>query len=526
MTQTHPRSEPGSPKPDAILVCDSIVRRFGGVVASNIAHLEVQAGWVTSIIGPNGAGKTTLFNIISGFQAPDGGVWFHQGRKLAGKRASDLARHGLVRTFQHARTFAKLTVLENVMMAAPRQSGERLASALLPAVWRRQEREIAERAEGLIERFGLAAVKHLPAGRLSGGQRKLLELARAVMAAPTLLLLDEPMAGVNPALREELLRHMASLRDQGMTILLIEHDMDAVARISDWVVCLAEGTIIAEGSVEEVRSNPAVIDAYLGRGRTTGSAAASAAGDAPPADVVFEVRDLVAGYLPGIDILNGCSLTAHRAEAVGIFGPNGAGKSTLLKTIVGQAKRRSGDILLEGASIAHLPAHALPSNGIGYVPQLDSVFATLTIEENLRLGLYLQPRRWAERRDAMLAQFPMLERLWRKRADDLSGGERKVVAVARALMMEPRVLLFDEPSAGLSPDRQDELFDLIHTINRTGVTVIIVEQNARQCLEICDRGYVLDRGTNAFVGRPQELLNDEKVVALYLGRMHQRSNRP
>ena len=160
------------------------------------------------------------------------------------------------------------------------------------------------------------------------------------------------------------------------------------------------------------------------------------------------------------------------------------------------------------------------------MPQLDSVFATLTIEENLRLGLYLQPRRWAERRDAMLAQFPMLERLWRKRADDLSGGERKVVAVARALMMEPRVLLFDEPSAGLSPDRQDELFDLIHTINRTGVTVIIVEQNARQCLEICDRGYVLDRGTNAFVGRPQELLNDEKVVALYLGRMHQRSNRP
>ncbi|HEX2886714.1 ABC transporter ATP-binding protein, partial [Vineibacter terrae] len=191
--------------------------------------------------------------------------------------------------------------------------------------------------------------------------------------------------------------------------------------------------------------------------------------------------------------------------------------------VVGQAKIRSGDVLLEGRSIAGLAPHTLPARGMGYVPQLDSVFATLSVEENLRLGLYLDPGAWAERRDAMLAQFPVLKRLWRKRADDLSGGERKLVAVARALMMQPRVLLFDEPSAGLSPARQDELFDLIDGIHRSGVTVVIVEQNARQCLEICDRGYVLDRGANAFVGPADALLNDEKVVALYLGSLY--SNR-
>ena len=352
----------------------------------------------------------------------------------------------------------------------------------------------------LIEQFGLTAVKELPAGRLSGGQRKLLELARAVMAEPTLLLLDEPMAGVNPALREELLRHMAILREQGMTILLIEHDMDAVARISDWVVCLADGKIIAEGSVEEVRADPNVIDAYLGRGRTSGTSTPLAESGAPPAEVAFEVRDLVAGYLPGIDILK-----AARLPPIGRSRRNFR-PQRCRQVDAAQDDRRPG----KAARRRHparrrldhpLPAHALPSNGIGYVPQLDSVFATLTIEENLRLGL-ISSRAAGPSGVSHARAVPVLERLWRKRADDLSGGERKVVAVAGS----------DDGAACPAVRRAvgrivarpaGELFDLHPHHQPDRRHRIIVEQNARQCLEICDRGYVLDRGTNAFVGRPQ-----------------------
>lgn len=238
----------------------------------------------------------------------------------------------------------------------------------------------------------------------------------------------------------------------------------------------------------------------------------------------LELTNVDAGYGQFMALRN-VSIRVEPGEAVALVGANGVGKTTVARVASGLVRPTAGRVVANGRDLTGRAPHAFVRAGIAHAPEGRSVFATLTVEENLRLGLYLAPRRWSERRDAMLAQFPVLQRLWRKRADDLSGGERKVVGVARALMMEPRVLLFDEPSAGLSPDRQDELFDLIRSINRTGVTVVIVEQNARQCLEICDRGYVLDRGANAFVGRREELLADEKVVALYLGRMHQGPDR-
>ncbi|MGE0724639.1 MAG: ATP-binding cassette domain-containing protein [Alphaproteobacteria bacterium] len=511
-----------APSARAILVCEDVVRRFGGMVAVDVERLEIEAGKVTALIGPNGAGKTTLFNVVSGFDKPEKGRWSLRGRTIAGKGASATARAGMVRTFQHSRALARMSVVENVMIAAPAQRGERFWSAFAPALWRNQERAIEARARTLVQRFGLSAVQDLKAGALSGGQRKLLDLARAVMAEPALLMLDEPMAGVNPVLREQLLDHIAALRAEGMTVLLIEHDMDAIARIADHVVCLAEGKVIAEGTVDAVRGDPQVIDAYLGKRQ--GGIARAAPREAAPADVTpaFEARDLVAGYLPGIDILQGCSVRAARGELVGVFGPNGAGKSTLLKTVFGMTKVRGGAIMLAGQSIVGVPAHQLVARGIGYVPQIDAVFAALTVEENLRMGLFQRPERWTARRDAMLDQFPALRPMMGKRADDLSGGERKIVAIARALMMEPDVLLLDEPSAGLSPARQDALFDLVKAVNRTGVTIVIVEQNARQCLAICDRGYVLDRGANAYEGRAADLLADEKVVALYLGTLHRK----
>ena len=228
-------------------------------------------------------------------------------------------------------------------------------------------------------------------------------------------------------------------------------------------------------------------------------------------------EDVTAGYLPGIDILTGCELTLDEGEFVGIIGPNCAGKSTLLKSLFGLVEVRSGSVRLRGEEIANLPANRLVAKGVGYVPQTANVFPNLTIEENLEMGLYLAPKRFRTRFEAVGELFPLLSDRRKQRAGALSGGERQMVAMARALMMEPSVLLLDEPSAGLSPALQDEAFLRARDINATGVSIVMVEQNARRCLQISHRGYVLDQGRNAYTGPGQQLLNDPKVIELYLG---------
>ncbi|MGT2426001.1 ABC transporter ATP-binding protein [Amnibacterium kyonggiense] len=232
---------------------------------------------------------------------------------------------------------------------------------------------------------------------------------------------------------------------------------------------------------------------------------------------VIDAQHLDAGYLPGINILSDCSLQAFPGELIGIIGPNGAGKSTLLKALFGLVNIRSGKVLLNGEDITNLKANRLVEAGVGFVPQTNNVFPSLTIEENMQMGLFLRPKRLSERLDAIYDLFPVLAQRRSQRAGGLSGGERQSVAMARALMMEPKVLLLDEPSAGLSPVRQDETFIRTRKINRTGVTVVMVEQNARRCLQICDRGYVLDQGRNSYTGTGHELADDPKVIELYLG---------
>lgn len=232
---------------------------------------------------------------------------------------------------------------------------------------------------------------------------------------------------------------------------------------------------------------------------------------------VVNASHLTAGYLPGINILNDCSLTAYPGELIGIIGPNGAGKSTLLKALFGLVPVREGSVTLNGEDVTNQRTNRLVRAGVGFVPQTNNVFPSLTIEENLQMGLYLRPRKLAERLSAIYALFPVLQQRRAQRAGGLSGGERQSVAMARALMMEPSVLLLDEPSAGLSPVRQDETFIRTRRINATGVTVIMVEQNARRCLQICDRGYVLDQGRNSYTGTGHELADDPKVIELYLG---------
>ncbi|MFD2341042.1 ABC transporter ATP-binding protein [Clavibacter tessellarius] len=232
---------------------------------------------------------------------------------------------------------------------------------------------------------------------------------------------------------------------------------------------------------------------------------------------VLQTTDLHAGYLPGVNILNGCNVHVDKGELVGIIGPNGAGKSTLLKAIFGQVQVRGGSIELNGQDITGLKADKLVSRGVGMVPQNNNVFPTLTIDENLQMGVYQKPRMYKERLAFVTDLFPELGKRLKQRAGSLSGGERQMVAMSRALMMDPTVLLLDEPSAGLSPVRQDETFINVAQINRAGVSVMIVEQNARRALQICDRGYVLDQGKDAYEGRGRELMNDPKVIELYLG---------
>tara|TARA_B100000378_G_scaffold202186_1_gene165479 strand:- start:261 stop:1001 length:741 start_codon:yes stop_codon:yes gene_type:complete len=229
------------------------------------------------------------------------------------------------------------------------------------------------------------------------------------------------------------------------------------------------------------------------------------------------VQDVHAGYLPGVNILNGCNLVAEQGELIGIIGPNGAGKSTLLKAIFGQVNIRSGTVTLEGDDITGLKANRLVARGVGFIPQTNNVFPSLTIEENLQMGLYQRPSAYAERLEFVTGIFAELGKRLKQRAGSLSGGERQMVAMSRALMMDPKVLLLDEPSAGLSPVRQDEAFIRVSEINKAGVTCIMVEQNARRCLQICDRGYVLDQGRDAYTGSGRDLLNDPKVTELYLG---------
>jgi branched-chain amino acid transport system ATP-binding protein len=256
--------EPGEAKPDPILIVDKVVRRFGGLTAVDVAHLEIQRGSITALIGPNGAGKTTLFNVLTGFDRPESGTWSFNGRPIHELRAHQVAQRGVVRTFQLTKALNRMSVIDNMRLGAVGQRGETLWRALVPGLWHPQERQITRRADALLERFQLARMREDFAGSLSGGQLKLLEMARALMVGPELVLLDEPMAGVNPALKQSLLEHVKALREEGMTVLFIEHDMDMVHDISDWVVVMAVGKIISEGTPDHVMADEHVIDAYLG----------------------------------------------------------------------------------------------------------------------------------------------------------------------------------------------------------------------------------------------------------------------
>jgi branched-chain amino acid transport system ATP-binding protein len=517
-----------------ILEVDGVVKRFGGIRAVDGASFSIPKGSITALIGPNGAGKTTLFNVITGFYPADAGAILYESRAITGQPPHRVAREGIVRTFQITKALAAMPVIDNMMLAAPDQPGEKLRTLLTrPRAAMRREREVRDRARELLATFNLEKKADDYAGTLSGGQRKLLELARALMTDPETVLLDEPMAGINPTLGHTLLEHMQQLRrEQDVTFLFVEHDMDVVMNHSDDVIVMAQGRVIAQGAPKEIRENQEVVDAYLG-----GSAGAEeveapsregiyarpsepdpAAEPKKAAESVLQVSELVAGYTPEVDILNGVDVVVNRGEIVTIVGPNGAGKSTLMKSIFGLLPPRSGRVELRGQEITGEQPHNVTRRGLSYVPQLDNVFPSLTVLENLELGAIAGVEGSIEERmDELFELFPRLQERRRQQAGTMSGGERQMVAMAKALMPQPEILLLDEPSAGLAPAFVDAIFERIERINATGVTILIVEQNARRALAMSDRGYVLDLGTNRFEGPGSDLLADPKVADLYLG---------
>jgi branched-chain amino acid transport system ATP-binding protein len=255
---------PGSSKPDPILIADKILRQFGGLTAVNVDHVEIQRGSITALIGPNGAGKTTFFNLLTGYDSPNSGTWSFNGKALNGIPPHKVARLGMVRTFQLTKALYRLTVMENMLLGARAQKGESVLLSAFPWIWRSQEAAIRVKATTILTKFKLLEKQDDFAAALSGGQRKLLEMARALMVEPEMVMLDEPMAGVNPALKQSLLEHIKELRSEGKTVLFVEHDMDMVHEISDWVIVMAQGQIIAEGTPATVMGNVQVIEAYLG----------------------------------------------------------------------------------------------------------------------------------------------------------------------------------------------------------------------------------------------------------------------
>lgn len=258
------KAAPGCKKVDPILVADHVVRQFGGLTAVNVEHVEIPRGKITALIGPNGAGKTTFFNLLTGFDKPNSGSWSFEGQELAGVSPFRVARRGMIRTFQLTKALSLLTVIDNMRLGAQSQRGEGFWASFIRPLWKSQENENTIKADALLKRFKLDAKREDYAAALSGGQRKLLEMARALMANPKLVMLDEPMAGVNPALTQSLLEHIKDLKNDGTTVLFVEHDMHMVRNISDWVIVMAEGKIVAEGPPSQVMKDQAVIDAYLG----------------------------------------------------------------------------------------------------------------------------------------------------------------------------------------------------------------------------------------------------------------------
>ncbi|HLA82731.1 MAG TPA: ATP-binding cassette domain-containing protein, partial [Thermoleophilia bacterium] len=502
---------------------ENVSVHFGGLKAVSEVSFNVSEGSVTALIGPNGAGKTTLFNAVSRLQETAGGrVWFG-GVELGKLDAASAARLGMARTFQNLRIFVNMTVLDNVLVGCHRheRSGFWSGGLGFPAQ-RREEKRSRARAMDALALVGLREVANLPASSLPYGQQRLVEIARALASEPRLLLLDEPAAGMNNMEREDLVERISTIRDSGITVLLVEHDVDLVMDISDEVNVLDYGKLIASGKPEEVQKNQQVIKAYLGAEHGARDLCATRdlvdGESCPIPEDMLVIEDLVTAY-GSIEALHGVSLTVHKGMVVAVLGANGAGKSTLLHSISGIVRSSRGRILYQGDDITRLAPEKIVSRGICQVPEGRQLFPSLTVEDNLIVGATGRRDRTGLADDIAYVYdlFPILGERRKQEAGSLSGGEQQMLAIGRALTGRPTLLLLDEPSMGLAPLAVERIFEALAKLNEQGLTMLMVEQNAEMALSLAHRAVVLQTGNITLSGTATQLRQDDRVRASYLG---------
>ncbi|MEP7207371.1 MAG: ATP-binding cassette domain-containing protein [Casimicrobiaceae bacterium] len=501
---------PASADASHTLVVEGLGISFGGLQAVAGLSFHVEPGKVTSIIGPNGAGKTTVLNMLCGFYRPQTGTVRLGAAEVAGQPAHRIARAGIARTFQTPQLFDGMTVLENLLVSGQRG---RLGSPLSVLASARDSRE-AQRARALLHYVGYQGSTLRLAGDLAHIDRRLLEIARALALRPRVLMLDEPAAGLNLSDKEQLAALLRKIADTGLAVVLIEHDMNLVMGISDHIVVLDAGKRLAQGRPDEVRGDPAVIEAYLGGARI--DVRPRAAGSRTDGTRLLDVRDLAAGYGPA-KVLHDVAVGLDRGELVAVLGANGAGKSTLMRALSGLLRPITGNIMFAGRDVASFAAHRVAAAGLVLVPEGRQVFPELSVIDNVRLGAYTRMDLRAGEVEAMVARFPSIERRRDNRAGLLSGGEQQMLAIARGLIAKPQILLLDEPSLGLAPHLIQELFRVLGDLRDQGMTILLVDQMAALALAVADRGYVMESGQIVHAGTAEELRHDPALERAYLG---------
>jgi ABC-type branched-subunit amino acid transport system ATPase component len=485
---------------------------FGGVRALADVSFTARSGQITSLIGPNGAGKTTVLNVLSGIYRPDGGAVTLGERPVLGLPSRAVARLGMARTYQTTQLFPTLSVLENLLIALGRG---RLGALLTVRGDIRCERKPVQLAVGLLAFVGYDGALERPAGGLAHVDKRVVEIARALATQPQVLLLDEPAAGLGPPDIERLGTLLRQVADAGTAVVLVEHHMPLVMGLSDHVVVLDAGRVIAAGTPAQVRQDEAVRKAYLGE-RVHRERPQPAAGRTRQ-EWVLRVQQLNAGY-GAASVLQGVDLTVHTGEMVVILGANGAGKSTLMRALSGLHRPVQGIVQLGRQDITTSTAYRIASAGLILVPEGRQVFPESTVLDNIRLGAYRR-RGFDASQDLepLLAYFPALKPRLHARAGLLSGGEQQMLAIARGLVARPRLLRLDEPSLGLAPVLIDTLFGVLAELRVAGIPVLLVDQRVDLALAVADHGYVLQNGRVVQEGSAADIHHDAALERAYLG---------
>ena len=489
-----------------ILETKELCKNFGSLEAVCRVDLNLEKGELRSIIGPNGAGKTTFFNVLTGMLAPSSGDILFKGESIAGLPPHQVAKKGIGRSFQITSIFPQLTVYENI---------------LIPSMLYYSKNEAINRTWEILEDVDLKDKANVIAANLSHGDQRHLDIGIALTTKPELLLLDEPTSGMPP---EESIRTVKLIQrlksERGYTIILIEHKMDIVLSVSDRITVLSLGEKIAEGTPSEIQASDEVQKAYLGgldkEYKRVNNRQRKVAGNGQEILKLEKVNS----FYGESHVLRDVSMKVIEGEIVALLGRNGAGKTTTLRTILGLTPARSGSIQFGKDRIEGLPPETVANKGISLVPAGRRIFANLNLMENLELPFFMKGINSKQKRsqiEQIFNYFPALVERKTHKGNRLSGGEQQMLAIGRALVGNVKFMMLDEPSQGLAPMIVKHLAEIVQEINKEGVTILLVEQNALMALELADRVYVMDKGEIVYEGRPEDLWADRKLSQALLG---------